>query len=154
MAHKTLIGGTAYEIKGGKTLVDGTAYSIKSGKTLVDGTAYEVGFAKPVMVTLEGYGSISLCYVVINGIQYSYGPTTIEVPSGTIIECYVATESYYAPNAWIEVNGVRVAESDSQSFSAIYSHTVTCNIKVHMTEDRTETGYGKFCHGHITITEE
>lgn len=44
MAHKTLVGGTAYEISGGKTLVDGTAYSIKNGKTLVDGTAYEVGF--------------------------------------------------------------------------------------------------------------
>lgn len=45
MAHKTLIGGTAYEISGGKTLVNGTAYSIKNGKTLVGGTAYEVGFA-------------------------------------------------------------------------------------------------------------
>lgn len=54
MAHKALIGGTAYEITGGKTLVNGTAYSIASGKTLVDGTAYDVGFAKPmVTVTLE-----------------------------------------------------------------------------------------------------
>lgn len=44
MAHKTLIGGTAYEIGGGKTLVNGTAYSIDKGKTLVGGTAYEVGF--------------------------------------------------------------------------------------------------------------
>ena len=44
MAHKTLVGGTAYEISGGKTLIDGTAYSIKNGKTLVGGTAYEIGF--------------------------------------------------------------------------------------------------------------
>lgn len=44
MAHKTLIGGTAYEISGGKTLVGGTAYSIDKGKTLVGGTAYEIGF--------------------------------------------------------------------------------------------------------------
>lgn len=28
MAHKTLIGGTAYDVKGGKTLIDGTAYSV------------------------------------------------------------------------------------------------------------------------------
>lgn len=49
MAHKTLIGGTAYEITGGKTLVDGTAYSIKSGKTLVGGTAYEVGFGPSIL---------------------------------------------------------------------------------------------------------
>lgn len=45
MGHKTLIGGTAYEISGGKTLVNGTAYSIDKGKALVGGTAYEVGFA-------------------------------------------------------------------------------------------------------------
>lgn len=44
MAHKALIGGTAYEISGGKTLVNGTAYSIDKGKTLVGGAAYEVGF--------------------------------------------------------------------------------------------------------------
>ena len=48
MAHKTLIGGTAYEISGGKTLVNGTAYSIDKGKTLVGGTAYEVGFAPTI----------------------------------------------------------------------------------------------------------
>ena len=48
MAHKTLIGGTAYEIKGGKTLVGGTAYSIKGGKTIVGGTVHEVGFGIPI----------------------------------------------------------------------------------------------------------
>lgn len=55
MAHKTLIGGTAYEISGGKTLVDGTAYSIKNGKTLVDGTAYEVGFGGLISFFIYGY---------------------------------------------------------------------------------------------------
>lgn len=44
MAHKTLIGGTAYEITGGKTLIGGTAYSVVNGKTLVGGTTYDVGF--------------------------------------------------------------------------------------------------------------
>lgn len=33
--HKTMVDGTAYEIKGGRTLVDGTAYDVKKGKTLV-----------------------------------------------------------------------------------------------------------------------
>lgn len=45
MAHKTLIGGTAYEIGGGKTLVNGTAYSIDKGKTLVGGTVYSISFS-------------------------------------------------------------------------------------------------------------
>ncbi len=47
MAHKTLIGGTSYEITGGKTLVDGTSYSVKNGKVLVDGTEYDISFVLP-----------------------------------------------------------------------------------------------------------
>lgn len=47
MAHKTLIGGTAYGVTGGKTLVGGTGYSIKGGKTLIDGTVYSVSFGIP-----------------------------------------------------------------------------------------------------------
>ena len=44
MAHKILIGGTAYTVSGGKSMVSGTSYSIKSGKTLVGGTGYSVSF--------------------------------------------------------------------------------------------------------------
>lgn len=46
--HKTLINGTAYEVKGGKCLVNGVAYSIKKGRTLIDGTGYDI--------TLPGVG--------------------------------------------------------------------------------------------------
>lgn len=45
MAHKTLIGGTGYEITGGRCLVGGTGYNIKKGRTLVGGTGYDVEFA-------------------------------------------------------------------------------------------------------------
>lgn len=45
MAHKTLIGGTAYKIKGGRDLIGGTGYAKKSGKVLIDGTVYEIGFS-------------------------------------------------------------------------------------------------------------
>lgn len=51
MAGKTLIGGTAYSIKGGKTLVGGTAYSIKGGKTLIGGTTKTITFKD---MTLKG----------------------------------------------------------------------------------------------------
>ena len=44
MAHKTNIGGTAYNVVGGTSLVSGTAYSIKKGRTLVDGTEYNINF--------------------------------------------------------------------------------------------------------------
>ena len=46
-AHKTLINGTAYTVKGGKCLVNGTVYSIKKGRTLIDGTGYDITFAPP-----------------------------------------------------------------------------------------------------------
>ena len=47
MAHKTLIGGTAYEIKGGRDLIGGTSYSIKKGRTLIGGAGYDITFAPP-----------------------------------------------------------------------------------------------------------
>ena len=49
MAHKTLVNGTAYEVKGGKCLVNGTAYSIKKGRTLIGGTGYDITFGPPFL---------------------------------------------------------------------------------------------------------
>lgn len=45
MAHKTIVNGTAYEVKGGKCLVNGTAYSIKKGRTLINGTGEDIVFS-------------------------------------------------------------------------------------------------------------
>lgn len=53
MAHKTLVGGTAYNISGGKSMVSGTSYSIKGGKTLVNGTAYSINFGPDVSPVLN-----------------------------------------------------------------------------------------------------
>lgn len=46
-AHKTLINGTAYTVKGGKCMVNGTVYNILKGRTLIDGTGYDITF-KPL----------------------------------------------------------------------------------------------------------
>lgn len=46
MGHKTLVGGTAYNISSGKSLVSGTVYNISKGKTLVGGTAYNINLKK------------------------------------------------------------------------------------------------------------
>ena len=46
--HKTLINGTAYEVKGGKCLVNGVAYSIKKGRTLINGTGYDITFEEAI----------------------------------------------------------------------------------------------------------
>ena len=45
MAHKTLISGTSYEVKGGKCLVNGTSYDIKKGRTLINGTGEDIVFS-------------------------------------------------------------------------------------------------------------
>lgn len=49
--HKTLVGGTAYEVKGGKCLVNGTVYNIKKGRTLIAGTGYDINFEPDVSLT-------------------------------------------------------------------------------------------------------
>ena len=49
MAHKTLVNGTAYEVKGGKCMVGGTVYNILKGRTLIGGTGYDITFAPPLM---------------------------------------------------------------------------------------------------------
>lgn len=46
MAHKCLVGGTAYDITKGRTLIGGTGYDITKGKTLVGGTGYDINFIK------------------------------------------------------------------------------------------------------------
>lgn len=43
-AHKTLVGGTAYTVKGGKCMVNGTVYNILKGRTLIDGTGWDITF--------------------------------------------------------------------------------------------------------------
>ena len=48
MAHKTLIGGTNYNITSGKSLIDGTIYNISKGRTLVRGTGYDIRFTPPI----------------------------------------------------------------------------------------------------------
>ena len=42
--HKTLVGGTAYTVQGGKCMVDGTVYNILKGRTLIDGTGWDITF--------------------------------------------------------------------------------------------------------------
>lgn len=52
--HKTLVNGTAYEVKGGKCLVNGTRYDIKKGRTLIGGTGYDITFAPPLVMPVKG----------------------------------------------------------------------------------------------------
>ena len=54
MAHKTLINGTAYTVKGGRDLIAGTGYAKKQGKTLIDGTEHAISFGIPLNTITPG----------------------------------------------------------------------------------------------------
>lgn len=68
MAHKTLIGGTSYEVSGGKTLIGGTAYGIAGGKTLIGGTGYGISFGTAIGSLAVG----SSVYMNIDGASYEF----------------------------------------------------------------------------------
>ena len=89
MPGKTMIGGTAYDVKPGSVMVGGTVYTIKEGKTLIDGTAYSIKFASDVVVTITGsgiHGTKKMAYVEIDGTEYT-SAATVTVPAGTEIYC-------------------------------------------------------------------
>ena len=81
MAHKTLVGGTAYGISGGTTLVSGTSYSVKNGKALVNGTTYDISFLIPAKIldlwSTTGYSTFAeiSCIAYANG-YWVVGGTT------------------------------------------------------------------------------
>jgi hypothetical protein len=80
MAHKTMVGGTNYDITGGRTMVDGTVYSIQKGKAMVDGTVGEIAFARgtPVSQLAVGDG----VYTVVNGVKREFLIVQHGKPSG------------------------------------------------------------------------
>jgi hypothetical protein len=160
MAHKTMVDGTNYEIKGGRTLVNGTAYSIKNGKTLVDGTAYEVGFAKPATITISftRQGSAKFytyASVTIDGVSY---PTVdnqlnlpteeIIVPIGAIITCKVVG-NIGTPK--ITLNGTTVASGNNSEYryTVVGNATIAANISQSFTPQTGTQPYGT-----IAITEQ
>lgn len=49
MSHKTVIGGTAYDVQGGRTLVGGTLYALQGGRVMTEGTLWNVSFGTPLL---------------------------------------------------------------------------------------------------------
>lgn len=128
MAHKPLIGGTAYEIVGGKDLIGGTVYEKDHGKTLVGGTVYEVGFAKMVTITLLGSVSswaINANHVVHNGTTYtSLG--TFEAAVGDTITVHAGGA---ATASSIYLNGTQVASGIHCDYQYIVGGNATIEVK-------------------------
>lgn len=142
--HKTLVNGTAYEVKGGKCLVNGTAYSIKKGRTLIGGTGYDITFAPPVNiygVSWNGTFSPLLTRTddaadFTNPVAYMAGISNYGSPfdgkmpwSGmTVVEDVQAGKLVKIPKFWYKLtqngNGVKIQISDAaqDGFSVSPAH--------------------------------
>lgn len=156
--HKTMVDGTAYEIKGGRTLVDGTAYDVKKGKTLVGGTAYEIGFGCTVTINVRCDWK-NKAYVVIDGTKYDVSDSggayteTISVQPGTTMECYVISENGAPAAGQVLLNGTEVASHwYLTSPTLIYTYTISGNIKVTTSHSYYVSGDG--IYGKIKIVEQ
>lgn len=138
MAHKAMIGGTVYEIGGGKAMVGGAVYDIEKGKTMVSGTVWEIAFAGgTAIVTITGNG-YTLATLKINGTTYRQA-ATLELPVGTVIECNIK-----GTNTFLELNGSVIATASGNT-TTTYEYIVKGNVAIAL-----NGGTGPY----IKITEE
>lgn len=128
MAHKTLIDGTAYAVKGGRDLIAGTGYAKKQGKTLIAGTARDIVLKKTEYVTVtivNGGSGSNTNQVKYNGTLYS-APKTLTVEKGEVIQLKYGGE--YNHTGSVFINNVRKASSGSSVLW--YNYTVNSDVTV------------------------
>lgn len=141
MAHKTLIGGTAYTIKGGKDLINGTSYAKKQGKTLVDGTAREIKIKQgPVLVQLTGSMRSGIAQATYDGTVHTTH-ATIEVTSGTPVIIKVGSTRGTYNKSTVSINGVVVFTGDRQEYRYYPKANATINFKERSYYIIGESGY-------------
>ena len=133
MAHKSLVGGTAYDITGGRTLVGGTGFDISKGRTLVDGTGYDIAFDFNITITSTGIKPTSSykpgCYVVINGeTVYSEGTYTAQAGVPIRLVCGYFGVKYTTS---IIIDGVTVATSKGNTWCE-YEYTQKGDISIEL----------------------
>lgn len=131
MAHKTLIGGTAYTIKGGNDLIDGTSYAKKQGKALVAGTAQTIAFSKKIKVTITGNGNGALAYVTYKGTKYIRA-TTFEAEAGDTLTLVAKDSSNNYKNILVE--GGR--------YTSPYEYTLHADVKIALSVKTLTTSVG------------
>lgn len=116
MAHMTKIGGTAYEIGGGKVLVGGTGYSIDKGRTKVGGTGYDIAFGTPIGSLAVG----SSVFFNVDGSQREFIVVHQGNPDSTIYDAscdgaWILMKDVYISRVWDKSNN-DYSESDVRSY--------------------------------------
>lgn len=151
MAQKVLIGGTAYELSGGKALKDGSAYSIENGKTAIDGATYNISLSKKtIQLAIAGsilgsstYGS----YVQVGTTRYTtVGTYEVEVGE-TITVAAGAARNTNLSRTYILFNGTK-HESSGAGIMATYSFAAESNVYVYYNQRNT----GVNAYNYATVT--
>lgn len=134
MAHKTLVVGTAYDVKGGKSLVGGTGYSIQRGRTLIGGTGYGINFTVPISSISLNYASSvyvgSRIYptVTINPSNYTaYKSRVFEITSGSSYASIDSSGGLVGKAAGTVIVRVTIVDALGNTFTATDTITVKIN---------------------------
>lgn len=134
MGHKSLVGGTSYDISCGRTIIDGTGYDISGGKTFVSGAGYDILFKKELIIFDGGTdlkaGSFMAGYQGTNTSTSEGG--TAKITNGSIV---ISGSHYYSPTVVPGVgaipgyagvrNLVRISDIDLTEWSTLYVQCVS-----------------------------
>ena len=120
MAHKTLIDGTAYKIKGGRDLIGGTGYAKKKGRVLVNGTGYDISFSSGIPISTIPVGSV--VKIGVNGKPYDFIVVNQGVPSNdsrydsSCDGTWLLMKDIYEKRAWHSRNINKYESSDIHTY--------------------------------------
>lgn len=96
-AHKTLVNGTAYTVKGGKCMVNGTVYNILKGRTLINGTGWDITFpsAEPDVSKTWRFNDAISCW---DGMTWNVNFVALGYPCTSISSTYNNNLFYTTPS--------------------------------------------------------
>ena len=153
MAHKTLISGTAYAVKGGRELIAGTGYDKKQGKALVDGTARAITFAPTEYVLTISGGSTERngAYVEYGGMKHASG--TLHIPVGGNVDVIVGYGTVNSANVTL-IGAGTLKELGSSGATKRYEYTPASNATIKVSRKKPSLQNPDIYYWVGTITEE
>ena len=134
MSHKTLIDGTAYNIKGGRDLIGGTGYAKKKGRVLVNGTGYDISFSSGIPISTIPVGST--VKIGVNGKTYDFLVVNQGIPSNSSLydsSCdgtWLLMKDIYEKHVWQGGNINKYESSDIHAYlNSTFLNLFDSNIK-------------------------
>ncbi|MCI6095722.1 MAG: DUF6273 domain-containing protein [Clostridiales bacterium] len=134
MAHKTLISGTAYDVKGGRELIGGTGYAKKKGRVLVNGTGYDIPFSSGIPIGTLPVGSV--VKIGVNGKSYDFLVVNQGIPSNSSLydsSCdgtWLLMKDIYEKRVWNSSNVNKYESSDIHAYlNSTFLNLFDSNIK-------------------------